>query len=249
MRFRCSKTANKQSCRAKANIELLEQNILDDFKDIEAILNPDNWRIREHPHTVHSCDSPVMSFQSDRQNFGNGYRKLKIEMNDSNGSSAWKLSINNFASGLGWEFDGSVCGRMKDHQNKVYYAKKKAQPCNDHIRSAKELQIDDDHSNLEFSVVDQDTGLPIKSIEKWYRNYDQFGNHYFMTRKDSQRLYEANEIYVDGTFRPVAGVKRMFPQLYIFFVRKVLSNKSIIAIPCAFVYTTAMSEKNDVEIR
>lgn len=75
MRFRCFKTANKQSCRAKANIEwLLEQKILDDFKDIEAILNPDNWRIREHPHTVHSCDSPVMPFHSDRQNFGNGYR-------------------------------------------------------------------------------------------------------------------------------------------------------------------------------
>ena len=38
MRFRCFKTANKQSCRVKANIEwLLEQKILDDFKDIEAI--------------------------------------------------------------------------------------------------------------------------------------------------------------------------------------------------------------------
>ena len=165
-------------------------------------------------------------------------------MNDSNGNSAWKLAINEFSSGLGWEYDGTVCGRLEDHQNKVYYAKKrKAQPCNDHIRSAKDLQIDDDHSNLEFSAVDQETGLPIKSIEKWYRNYDQFGNHYFMTRHDSKLLYEANEIYVDGTFKPVAGVKRMFPQLYIFSIRKELSNKSIIAVPCAFVYTTSMSEK------
>lgn len=60
----------------------------------------------------------------------------------------------------------------------------------------------------------------------------------FFTREDSQLLHKASEIYVNGTFCPVAGVKRMFPQRYIFSICKELSNKSIIALSCAFVNTS-----------
>ena len=53
-----------------------------------------------------------------------------------------------------------------------------------------------------------------------------------------RRLYEATLLYVDGPFIPVAGVKRMFPQLYIYFIRKEFLKFSVIAVRCAFVYTT-----------
>ena len=85
------------------------------------------------------------------------------------------------------------------------------------------MAINSDHADLEYSAITS-VGLPIKRVEKWYRNCDSYGHQYFLTREDSKLLYEANEIYIDGTFRPVSGVKRMFPQLYIFSIRKELPN-------------------------
>ena len=238
LQTRCTKG---KSCKAKGLVEWLRDlNVLTDFTDIEAILNADNWCIRAHPDTVHTCGSSVMPFHSDRQ---------KREMNDPNGKVAWKSAIQKFESGLGIEYDGAVCGTTLDHQHKLSYDKKrKAQPANNKVKTSKDLQIDPKVSSFNYSETDPVSGVPIKKKEDWYRKIDKYGNLYFLTRRDSLLLYEAPEVFCDGTFRPIGGIKRLFPQLYIFSVRRDLPNNAIIAYPCCFVYMTSASQINYDEV-
>ena len=247
LRTRCFK--GNRSCKAKGLTEWLgDRKILSDFTDINAILNDENWRIHSHPDTVHTCDSPVMPFHSDRQNYSNYYRKMKTEMNDQNGKVAWKSAIAKFESGLGIEYDGVVCGTALDHQHKLSYDKKrKAQPANNKVKTSKDLQIDKKVRSFNLSTTDA-AGVPVSKTEQWYRKIDQYGNLYFCTRRDSQLLYEAPELFCDGTFRPIGGIKKLFPQLYIISIRRELPNNAIIAYPCFFIYMVSSSEINYDEV-
>ena len=69
------------------------------------------------------------------------------------------------------------------------------------------------------------------------------GNHYFATKEDLKLLYSENDIFADATFTPVAGFKKLSPELYIFSVRKELEDKKVIAVPCVFVLTTSKKRR------
>ena len=63
----------------------------------------------------------------------------------------------------------------------------------------------------------------------WYRGFDRFGNHYFQSRDDSELLSGAIDVFADGTFKPILGVKNFFQQLYILSVRKELQNGAVMS--------------------
>ena len=54
LRLRCLKRdpIKKAACKAKGNVKWLkERQILDDFTDLNLILDPDNWEITAHSDT------------------------------------------------------------------------------------------------------------------------------------------------------------------------------------------------------
>ena len=57
-------------------------------------------------------------------------------------------------------------------------------------------------------------------------------------------LYQADDIFGDGTFAPILGLKKYFKQLYIYSVRKELPNGSVLSYPCVFVFMVSKEEAN-----
>ena len=54
----------------------------------------------------------------------------------------------------------------------------------------------------------------------------------------------ADEIYSDATIAPVAGIKELYPELYILGISKDFGNKKIMAVPGVFILMTSKTEKN-----
>ena len=242
-----------RSCKATVHIRCSDLNLLDKH-DLEALLNPNIWTLGDHKNANHTCNMPVPPYMSDKKNFSHLYKELKLDLNDLNGETAWKVMIKKFESGTGAGYDAVIQGVKMDHHNKIYYARKrKAMPANQNAISSKDLIIADQFQSIEYSEMYGPENLPRKKIKKWFRKVDQYGNLYFQTVEDSKLLYESREFHIDGTFQPVGGIKH-FAQLYIFCIRLNLpssnsnSSKKIFCYPVSFIFAVNRLQTNYLEI-
>ena len=71
--------------------------------------------------------------------------------------------------------------------------------------------------------------MPKPDDEEWYRGCDDAGNHFCISKTDSQILIAENELHVDATFKPRAGLKKFFTQVLTFSIRKKFDDGSLIS--------------------
>ena len=95
VRTRCFKLCSnkKRNCKAKGLIEwTLDESILNELSDLDAILDPENWSMMDHSDTVHTCrdDVNVHPWYSTRLNFAREFRDLKAKLNNTDAGPSWR---------------------------------------------------------------------------------------------------------------------------------------------------------------
>ena len=204
VKLRCK----SRDCKAKENIPCSDTTLLDK-NDLIKLIDPDIWTLIESKNSNHTCDQSVVPYASDKENFSRFYKNLKIELDDINGKTAWSVATSRWKTGVGTGFDALIHGVQMDHQDKVYYARKRnRETTNEQNTAPKELIIGDKYQNIAYTILSEPDGFPLKSDKKWYRKTDNNGNIYFQTSEDSKLMYESRDLFIDGTFRPVGGLKK-----------------------------------------
>ena len=105
------------------------------------------------------------------------------------------------------------------------------------------LNVPENARTLSGSENDSNSIFPSAIQLQFYRGGDENGNHYFLTKRSSELLSDAIELFLDGTFAPVRGLT-FFEQLFIFSVKEKLPDGNFRVHPCAFIYMTNRTYEN-----
>ena len=100
-------------CKGKCKLKYLRDlaELLDIEKNVEHVLNHNNWLIIEHPATVHICGKTVESYNSDRINFRRDYQISRDTLQDHEGKTSWELVFSKWQSGLGMSADACILSK------------------------------------------------------------------------------------------------------------------------------------------
>ena len=225
--FRC----RHRGCKAKMALIPSDIHKLKDYElNFDQINRSEFWSHSEHKDGIHTCpeSNRVPPWYSDQQILSDMYREYKTKFHDHGGNVAWRVACQNMETGLGMNFDAIITKTRVQHANSVKYDRKKRQaPSNQNILSSSDLQVEEDMQYLTYTVKDR-YGRISGENQKWYQGTDSRGNHYFMSRKDAQILAREQEVHIDSTFDPIAGIKEYFRQLLCICVRTTKPDGTIV---------------------
>ena len=233
-RGRGSKRGTGVNCPAKALLDVnpaaLEKIKERNYEWLRQ--NPDSMVIVPKVSPPHTCEASVPWYYADRCAVTEAFRREKIECED----GAWKRIVRQFTSNLGLKIDAAITGiGPSDHRRQVDLDRSKFGTTNIGSQSATDLQVPDQNRTIHLSG---------QTILDFYRGCDEAGNHYFGTPEDSKVLCDNGEIFMDGTWGPIKGLKKYFEQLYIISVRIDLADGGIKVHPCMFVYMVSRDYQN-----